>query len=113
GLLDLYRALGGRDYEEDIPLWTAALAGTDPAAVDALERLVKAFGAAAGDLALAHGSNAVVISSGLSKRMATHLRSPLFEDRFVAKGRYRHRMEVMPVRLVLHDQPGLLGAAVA
>ena len=37
----------------------------------------------------------------------------LFEDRFVAKGRYRHRMEVMPVRLVLHDQPGLLGAAVA
>jgi len=69
--------------------------------------------AVAGDLAPAHGSNAVVISSGLSKRMASHLKSRLFVGRFVAKGRYRHRMEAMPVRLVLHDQPGLLGAAVA
>jgi glucokinase len=113
GLLDLYQALGGRNYEDDISLWTAALAGRDPAAVDALERLIKAFGSAAGDLALAHGSNAVAISSGLSKRMAKHLRSPLFAERFVAKGRYRRRMEAMPVRLVLHDEPGLLGAAVA
>jgi glucokinase len=113
GLLDLYRALGGRDYEDDVALWTAALAGSDPAAVDALERLVKAFGSAAGDLALAHGSNAVAISSGLSKRMAGYLKSALFAGRFIAKGRYRRRMEAMPVRLVLHDQPGLLGAAVA
>ena len=113
GLLDLSRALGGRGYEDDIPLWTAALNGSDPAALDALERLIKAFGSAAGDLALAHGSNAVVISSGLSKRMAGHLKSPLFAGRFIAKGRYRRRMEAMPVRLVLHDEPGLLGAAVA
>jgi glucokinase len=54
-----------------------------------------------------------VISSGLSKRMAAQLRTRLFAGRFVAKGRYRRRMEAMPVRLVLHDQPGLLGAAVA
>ena len=113
GLLDLYRALGWRDHDDDIALWTAALEGRDPAAVDALERLVKAFGSAAGDLALAHGSNAVVISSGLSKRMAGHLKSRLFAGRFIAKGRYRRRMEAMPVRLVLHDEPGLLGAAVA
>ncbi|WP_243450841.1 glucokinase [Sphingosinicella sp. CPCC 101087] len=113
GLLDLYRALGGRTYDDDIALWTAALKGNDPAATEALERLVKAFGSAAGDLALAHGSNAVVISSGLSKRMAVQLRTRLFTGRFVAKGRYRRRMEAMPVRLVLHDQPGLLGAAVA
>jgi glucokinase len=113
GLLDLYRALGGRSYDDDIALWTAALNGNDPAATEALERLIKAFGSAAGDLALAHGSNAVVISSGLSKRMAAQLRTRLFAGRFVAKGRYRRRMEAMPVRLVLHDQPGLLGAAVA
>ena len=55
----------------------------------------------------------MVISSGLSKRMAGHLKSPLFAGRFIAKGRYRRRMEAMPVRLVLHDEPGLLGAAVA
>lgn len=113
GLLDVYRALGGRSYDDAIALWTAALAGNDPATVEALERFVKCFGSAAGDLALAHGSNAVVISSGLSRRMADKLRSPLFGGRFTAKGRYRARMEGIPVRLVMYDEPGLLGAAVA
>jgi glucokinase len=113
GLFDLYRALGGRSFDDDVPLWTAALEGRDPAARDALERLVKAFGSVAGDLALAHGANAVVISSGLSRRLERHLKSTLFAGRFIAKGRYRRRMEAMPVRLALHDEPGLLGAAVA
>lgn len=113
GLLDVYRALGGRGFDGAVALWTAALAGTDEAAVAALNRLVRCFGSAAGDLALAQGANAVVISSGLSRRMADKLRTTLFGARFTAKGRYRARMEGIPVRLVLHDEPGLLGAAVA
>ncbi len=113
GLLDLYRGLGGRSFSEDVPLWTAALAGDDPAAVEALERFVKCFGSVAGDLALAHGSNAVVISSSLARRMADRLKSPLFAARFAAKGRYSTRMERIPVRLVTYEEPGLLGAAVA
>ncbi|MGZ8312823.1 MAG: glucokinase [Allosphingosinicella sp.] len=113
GLFDLYQALGGRGFDDDVALWDAALAGSDPGARDALERLVKAFGSVAGDLALAQGANAVVISGGLSQRMASRLHSPLFAGRFIAKGRYRPRMEGMKVRLVRHDQPGLLGAAVA
>ena len=113
GLLDIYRALGGRSFGDDAAVWEAALSGRDPAALDALDRLVKAFGSAAGDLALAHGSNAVVISSGLSRRIADRLASPLFRGRFIAKGRYRARMESIPVRLALHEEPGLLGAAVA
>lgn len=113
GLLDLHRALGRGGYETDIAIWGAALGESHPLAVDSLDKLVKAFGAVAGDLALAHGSNAVVISSGLSRRMAPRLSTPLFVDRFLAKGRYRGRMEAMPIRLVLHDEPGLFGAAVA
>lgn len=113
GLLDLYRALGGRAYDDAIALWTAALAGSDEAAVAALDRLVRCFGSVAGDLALAHGSNAVVISSSLSRRMAEKLRTALFATRFTAKGRYRSRMEGIPVRLVTHEEPGLLGAAMA
>lgn len=113
GLLDVYRALGGRSFDSDIALWTAALAGTDADASAALERFVKCFGSVCGDLALAHGSNAVVISSSLSRRMADKLRSAAFAARFTAKGRYRARLEGIPVRLVLHDEPGLLGAAVA
>ena len=94
-------------------LWGAALDGKDAIAAQALDQLVKAFGSAAGDLALAHGANGVAISSALSRRMADRLRSPLFVGRFIAKGRYRARMQGIRVRLVTHEEPGLLGAAVA
>ena len=115
GLYDIYRSLGGQRFEvgDAAGLWAAALEGRDPVAAEALEHLVKAFGSAAGDLALAHGAMGVAISSALSRRMAEHLRSPLFAGRFIAKGRYRARMQTVRVRLVMHEEPGLLGAAVA
>ena len=115
GLYDIYRSLGGRSFEvgDAAGLWGAALEARDPVAAQALEQLVKAFGSAAGDLALAHGAMGVAISSALSRRMAEQLRSPLFAGRFIAKGRYRARMQKVRVRLVTHDEPGLLGAAVA
>jgi glucokinase len=113
GLTDIYTALGGSAFAEDAPLWAAALAGTDPLAARALEILIECFGTAAGDLALAHGSNAVVIAGGLSNRMRDRLEGSPFHARFTDKGRYRARMEGLPVRLALHPEPGLLGAAVA
>lgn len=115
GLHDLYCAYGGAAFEigDAAALWGAAIEGQDPLAEQALDQLVKAFGSVAGDLALAHGASAVVIAGGLSRRIAGRLRSPLFAGRFIAKGRYRERMQGIGVRLALHDEPGLLGAAVA
>ncbi len=113
GLFDIYCALGGNAYRDDIALWTAATQGDDPLAIAALDQLVRSFGSAAGDLALAHGANAVVISSGLSVRIADRLRSAEFRERFEAKGRYRHRMEAIPIYLARASETGLLGAAVA
>lgn len=115
GLLDIYRAIGGGEWEVGGPagLWAAALSGNDPLAESALDQLVKSLGSVTGDLALAHGSNAVVIAGGLAQRMRAKLSSPLFAGRFIAKGRYRARMEGIPVRLATHPDPGLLGAAVA
>ena len=68
---------------------------------------------AAGDLALGHGANAVVIAGGLGYRLRDHLHRSGFDDRFIAKGRFERRMEAIPVKLVTHPQPGLFGAAVA
>jgi glucokinase len=98
---------------DDPALWQAATDGSDPLAAQALDRFVRAYGAVAGDLALAHGANAVVLTGGLSNRIEDRLKSPLFHDRFRAKGRFEARMGRFPVRLARHDQAGLLGAAAA
>jgi glucokinase len=118
GLVNIVRALAAAE-SSDVEvgdaqsLWADALDGSDPLAVRALDRLVMAFGTAAGDLALAHGSEAVVLTGSLANRMVGRLRSPLFVDRFCAKGRYRDRMERIGVKVATHAEAGLLGAAIA
>jgi glucokinase len=116
GLIDIYDFLGGGDApaaNQAGLLWDAAIAGTDPLAARALSILVRAFGAAAGDIALAHGAMGVAITGGLANRIVPALKSPAFEARFTAKGRYRDRMHRTPVRLLTYEEPGLLGAAIA
>jgi len=116
GLIDIHHFLGGGgewDAARAGDLWAAAIDGADPLAVQALAILVRCFGAAAGDIALAHGAMGVALTGGLANRIEQLLRSPAFEARFTAKGRYRSRMQRTPVRLLTFDEPGLLGAAVA
>ena len=98
---------------DDAALWAAAIDGSDQYGRQALDRFAMTFGSVAGDLALAHGSNAVVITGGLSNRIRDRLEGPLFNARFRAKGRFAHRMADIPIRLAVHADPGLLGAAAA
>lgn len=98
---------------DDKALWSAALAGTDPLAVAALDRFCLILGAVAGDLALAQGAKAVVIAGGLGARLAEQLPRSGFADRFAAKGRFEALMRSIPVRLITLEQPGLFGAAAA
>jgi glucokinase len=118
GLGNLCEALAAIEGQSLLPrdekaLWQAALAGEDSLAVAALDRFCLALGAVAGDLALAHGADAVVIAGGLGRRLAGHLPRSGFRDRFIAKGRFGRRMDEMPVKLVSHPEPGLFGAAAA
>ena len=118
GLWNLYEALGaleGRDltFHDEKELWAAALAGTDSLANAALDRLCLTLGAVAGDMALAQGASAVVIAGGVGFRLKDYLPKSGFQDRFIAKGRFERRMDEMPVKLITHPQPGLIGAAAA
>ncbi len=115
GLLDIHRFLGGGDWDplKAGDLWSAAIEGENEIAVRALDIFVRCFGAAAGDLSLAHGAMGVVITGTLANRIAPLLGAPAFEARFTAKGRYRERMQRVPVMLATCAEPGLLGAAVA
>lgn len=118
GLANIHDALAAIEHRsvqsrDDKELWAAALAGTDSLAAAALDRFCLSLGAIAGDMALAQGASAVVIAGGLGLRLADHLPRSGFAARFIAKGRFERRMDDMPVKLITHPQPGLLGAAAA
>jgi glucokinase len=118
GLVNLYNAIAAVEgravpHPDDKAIWTAALEGSDPLAIAALDRFFLSLGAVTGDLALAHGSNAVVIAGGLGYRLKDRFATSGFTDRYIAKGRFERRMEGIPVKLVNHPQPGLYGAAAA
>lgn len=115
GLVDIHRFLGGGDWDPHLAggLWQRAIDGSDAVAARALAILVRCFGAAAGDIALAQGAMGLAITGALANRIAPLLRGPEFAARFLAKGRYRERMERIPVKLATLEEPGLLGAAVA
>ncbi|MES2289496.1 MAG: glucokinase [Pseudomonadota bacterium] len=118
GLAPIYNALArieGREPTslDDKALWTAAFDGSDSLAATALDRFCLSLGSIAGDLALAQGANSVVIAGGLGLRLADRLPTSGFAERFTAKGRFQSMMAGVPVRLITHPQPGLLGAAAA
>jgi glucokinase len=118
GLANLHAglaAIAGRaiDARDDRTLWAAALAGADSLAAAALDRFCRSFGAVAGDLALAQGASGVVLAGSLATRLAAHLPRSGFHQRFVAKGRFEGLMASLPIKLMIHPQPGLFGAAAA
>ncbi len=108
-------AIEGRSVaaRADSQLWADAIAGTDTLAEAALDRWMLAFGAVAGDLALAQGSDAVVLAGGITPRVAHLFAQSGFHDRFIAKGRFEARMKALPVWRITHPEPGLIGAAAA
>jgi glucokinase len=118
GLNYIYKAMATIGHDrvmlmEDPELWQAALEDSDPFARAALERFCLCYGSVAGDLALAHGPHAVVLAGGLTQRMRDFLPHSGFHTRFKAKGRFESLMASVPIRMAIHDEIGLFGAAAA
>jgi glucokinase len=119
GIVDIYHALAaleGRTVPERdaIEIWTLGTSGDDSLAAAAIDRFCLSLGSVAGDLALAQGGFAgVVIAGGLGYRIRDTLLASGFAARFKAKGRFESLMAGIPVKLIVHPQPGLFGAAAA
>jgi glucokinase len=113
GLGNIVRAFTPADDRDDAALWQAAIAGEEPALRDGLGLFLDSYGAAVGDLSLTHGAMGVALTGGLTNRLLHLIPDSGFHARFCDKGRYRPRMESVPVKLVTHPQPGLFGAAAA
>lgn len=90
----------------------AALAGTDKLAEQTLDLWIAIYGAEASNLALkAMATGGLYLAGGISPKILAKLKSPLFMQAFLDKGRMRTLVEAMPVHVVTNEKAGLLGAA--
>lgn len=108
-----YQVAGGNADLDEVALWQSALRGEDPLAAEALDHFCAAFGSVAGDIALAQGAQRVVLTGGLAARLGPRLGDSAFAKRFVDKNRMRPVLDAVGVDLLMIDNPGLVGAALA
>jgi glucokinase len=110
-----------------VPGWlTEKMASGDPSAVitetartgrseicvKTVELFVSVYGAEAGNLALkALATGGVLLGGGIAPRMIPNLLDGTFMKAFVDKGRYAALLRSIPVRIILNETVGLLGAA--
>lgn len=113
GIAAIHAELSGGVSADDRGIWAAIGTGKDALSEAAAERFCAALGSAAGDYAMVHGADAVVLAGGLAGRLREHLPRSLFASRFAAKPRYEAMMADIPIKLLTLPQPGLLGAAAA
>lgn len=126
GLLDLHNFLRG--YRKSVvPQWLdeemqsggaaaaisrAALVGSDDVCIETMDRFVQLYGAEAGNLALKTMSRGgVYVGGGIAPKILPILQRGTFIEAFLGKGRMRHVLESMPVRVILNEQTALYGPA--
>ncbi len=118
GLTNLHRALcalaGDSDDGPCAPetITQRAHEGSDARCLRAVELFCEILGTVAGDYALTYGAwDGVFLAGGLLAPLAPWIQRGGFRDRFNSKGRFAGAMSKVPVALITHVQPGLLGAA--
>ena len=90
----------------------AALAGSDAAAVEALQVFCGLLGSFVGDLVLLYGARGgVYLAGGILPQIQPFLQASTFTARFFNKGVMRAYLQQVPVRLIEHGQLGVMGAA--
>lgn len=84
----------------------------DPMARDTIAMFCAMLGSAAGNLALTYGAlGGVYIAGGIVPKLGPLFDTKLFHRRFTAKGRYRRYLSAIPVYVITHPLPALIGLA--
>lgn len=110
GLARIHAFLGGGE-RSPAEIGAAALRGDDPLASGALSLWLEAYGAFAGDLALAWlARGGVWLAGGIAAKLMGAAQAAIFLAAFNAKREHRQLVESMPVVLVHEERLGLLGA---
>jgi glucokinase len=115
GLENVYKALAEISGTHVPPRRASAIAeaglqGTCEICSRALDTFCEMLGTVAGNLALTFGAvGGVYIAGGIVPRILDRLQRSGFEERFLAKGRYRSYLENIPVHVIAHPQASLVG----
>lgn len=117
GLHRLYVALCAiRDrypsLDEPVAVTSAALAGGDDVAREALTLFCGWLGSFAADLAMLYGTTGgICLVGGLLSQMIGFLQESPFIDRFLDKGVMRPFLQKIPIRVMERGRHGVIGAA--
>ncbi len=122
GLVNLHRlchpdgCAAGVDLENPAApatISTAALARSCPGCIDTLDMFVEAYGAEAGNLALRSVSTGgVFVGGGIAPKIVPAMTNGSFMHAFRDKAPLDAMLRAMPVKIVMNEEAGLLGAAV-
>lgn len=89
-----------------------AINANDPLCIATLQRFCQIFGSIAGDLALTGmTTGGIFLAGGIPPKILPALQRGDFMAAFQDKGRFEEFLRKIPVRVILHDQAALLGAA--
>jgi glucokinase len=101
-----------RDKDAAAAISRAALAGRDELCTETMQLFVRLYGAEAGNLALKVMSRGgLYLGGGIAPKILPMLTDGVFLEAFLSKGRMRHLLEAMPVRVILNDRAALYGPA--
>jgi glucokinase len=106
--------LAARIRETDPPrvITEAALARAHPLCMEALDLFVSILGAVAGNLALVGmATGGIYLGGGIPPKILPKLKESIFMGSFTGKGRFRDLLAGIPVRVIVNEKAGLLGAA--
>jgi glucokinase len=110
GLVRLHRILTGEKSTGEAIVASARL-GKNPAR-DTVNAFLRLFGRIAGDLALAFDARGgVYIAGGIGRVLAPFYASSPFREAFEEHPPYGARLAGIPVVVIAHAAPGLIGAA--
>ena len=109
GLVRLHRALSGQALSSDQVIDKAKT--KDRAALATVAAFLRIFGRVAGDFALAfEARGGVYLAGGLGRALAPFFADSPFRQAFEDRPSYSERLAAIPIFLIRHPSPELLGA---
>jgi glucokinase len=103
---------GASEADEPARISQAGMSGRCQQCAEALRMFVSAYGAEAGNLALrAVATAGLYVGGGIAPKILPALQTGTFMDAFLAKDPLRQLAEGIPVKVILNEEAGLIGAA--